>query len=78
MAVLVLLDQLYFGGTLYYPTGTGSEHIELHNHSQSLYNDIFSYENSLPQHNKSLPFPEGESGLYFYPANHIWGMLQML
>lgn len=39
-----------------------------------LYKDIFEYEDSLPQHNKSLPYPEGEHGTYFYPANHVWGM----
>lgn len=38
-----------------------------------LYDEWYEYERSMPQHNVSLPFPEGASGLYFYPANHVWG-----
>lgn len=38
-----------------------------------LYEEWYEYERRLPQHNVSLPFPEGANGLYFYPANHVWG-----
>jgi hypothetical protein len=27
----------------------------------------------LPQHNLSLPFPEGEGGLYLRFPGHLWG-----
>lgn len=38
-----------------------------------LYEEWYEYERRLPQHNVSLSFPEGANGLYFYPANHVWG-----
>lgn len=38
-----------------------------------LYEGWYEFERLLPQHNVSLPFPEGGNGLYFYPANHVWG-----
>jgi hypothetical protein len=37
------------------------------------YEDIRGYERRLPQHNLSLPFPEGEEGLYLRFPGHLWG-----
>ncbi|TDL27959.1 hypothetical protein BD410DRAFT_781887 [Rickenella mellea] len=34
------------------------------------YEDVYEFERKLPQHNLSLPFPEGATGRYFYSANH--------
>ncbi|TDL18006.1 hypothetical protein BD410DRAFT_775400 [Rickenella mellea] len=34
------------------------------------YEHIYEFERKLPQHNQSLPFPEGSTGRYFYSANH--------
>ncbi len=39
-----------------------------------LYKEYYKYERNLPQHDLSLPFPEGATGRYLYPANHVWGM----
>ncbi|KLO05472.1 hypothetical protein SCHPADRAFT_911020 [Schizopora paradoxa] len=39
-----------------------------------LYEKYEELELGLPQHNAALPFPEGSSGRFFYPANHIWGI----
>lgn len=43
-----------------------------------LFDDIYEYERLLPQHDETLPYPEGANGEYFYAANHVWGeeMLQ--
>ncbi len=38
-----------------------------------LYEELNFQELSLPQHNASLPYPEGDGGTYFYPANRLWG-----
>ncbi|KAK7037644.1 hypothetical protein VNI00_010861 [Paramarasmius palmivorus] len=35
------------------------------------YNSIHEYERNLPQHNLSLPFPEGKDGRYVWFANQI-------
>lgn len=40
-----------------------------------LYEEYEALERGLPQHNASLPFPEGSNGRYFFPADHVWGML---
>ena len=37
------------------------------------YEDIRGYERRLPQHNLSLPFPEGAGGLYLRFPGHLWG-----
>lgn len=37
------------------------------------YNDIRSFERRLPQHNLSLPFPEGKAGMYLRFPGHLWG-----
>jgi len=39
-----------------------------------LYEELDFLELSLPQHNASLPNPEGGTGRYFYPANRLWGV----
>ncbi|EMD32600.1 hypothetical protein CERSUDRAFT_118643 [Gelatoporia subvermispora B] len=38
-----------------------------------LYERFHTYELELPQHDPSLPYPEGRLGRYFYPANHVHG-----
>ena len=38
-----------------------------------LYDKYEALELGLPQHDAAFPFPEGSSGRFFYPANHIWG-----
>lgn len=38
-----------------------------------LYQRYTAYEQSLPQHNDSLPFPEGSDAKFIYFANHAWG-----
>ncbi|TDL26368.1 hypothetical protein BD410DRAFT_836268 [Rickenella mellea] len=38
-----------------------------------LYEDVYEYERNLPQHNESLPFPEGADGRYLYQSSHAWG-----
>ena len=37
------------------------------------YNNIREYEKKLPQHNKKLPSPEGENGMYLRFPEHLWG-----
>ena len=37
------------------------------------YDDIRGYERRLAQHNLSLPFPEGEDGLYLRIPGYLWG-----
>lgn len=37
------------------------------------YDSIREFERHLPQHNLSLPFPEGEHGIYLRFPGHIWG-----
>lgn len=37
------------------------------------YNDIRSFERRLPQHNLSLPYPEGQNGTYLRFPGHLWG-----
>ena len=37
------------------------------------YNEVREYERSLPQHNLSLPLPEGSEGLYLRFPGHLWG-----
>lgn len=37
------------------------------------YADIRQYERTLPQHNLSLPYPEGQEGLYLRFPDHLWG-----
>lgn len=37
------------------------------------YADIREYERTLPQHNLSLPYPEGQDGLYLRFPDHLWG-----
>ena len=37
------------------------------------YDDIRGFERRLPQHDLSLPFPEGEDGLYLRFPGHLWG-----
>ena len=37
------------------------------------YNNIRRFENKLPQHNKNLPFPEGQNGVYLRFPEHLWG-----
>ncbi|KLO20103.1 hypothetical protein SCHPADRAFT_934713 [Schizopora paradoxa] len=39
-----------------------------------LYEDLDFQELSLPQHDASLPYPEGGGGTYFFPANRLWGV----
>ncbi|KAH7885742.1 hypothetical protein F5I97DRAFT_1145854 [Phlebopus sp. FC_14] len=42
-----------------------------------LYEDYHEFERHLPQHNLSLPFPEGRDAKFFWAANHVtrsgWG-----
>ncbi|KIK92982.1 hypothetical protein PAXRUDRAFT_34289 [Paxillus rubicundulus Ve08.2h10] len=42
-----------------------------------LYEAYHDFERHLPQHNLSLPFPEGRDAKFFWPANHVtasgWG-----
>jgi hypothetical protein len=42
-----------------------------------LYEAYHDYERHLPQHNLSLPFPEGRDAKFFWAANHVtssgWG-----
>ncbi|KIK49046.1 hypothetical protein CY34DRAFT_797425 [Suillus luteus UH-Slu-Lm8-n1] len=42
-----------------------------------LYEEYHDFERSLPQHNLSLPFPEGRDAKFFWAANHVtssgWG-----
>jgi hypothetical protein len=33
----------------------------------------WEHERTLPQHNASLPAPEGENGRYVWMAGHMWG-----
>jgi hypothetical protein len=35
--------------------------------------DVREFERRLPQHNLSLPFPEGEEGMYLRFPGHLWG-----
>ncbi|KAH8107446.1 hypothetical protein DFH11DRAFT_1189477 [Phellopilus nigrolimitatus] len=37
------------------------------------YDSIREFEKRLPQHNLSLPFPEGKDGLYLRFPEHLWG-----
>ena len=37
------------------------------------YDDIRGFERRLPQHDLSLPFPEGEDGLYLRFPGRLWG-----
>lgn len=37
------------------------------------FDNIREYERLLPQHNLSLPYPEGENGMYLRFPGHIWG-----
>ncbi|THH17017.1 hypothetical protein EW146_g3711 [Bondarzewia mesenterica] len=37
------------------------------------YDDIRQFERQLPQHNLSLPAPEGKSGAYLRFPDHLWG-----
>jgi hypothetical protein len=39
-----------------------------------LYEEYHDYERHLPQHNLSLPFPEGRDAKFFWAANHVTGM----
>ncbi|KAI5118056.1 hypothetical protein M0805_005902 [Coniferiporia weirii] len=39
-----------------------------------LYEDWYELERNLPQHNESLPYPEGAQGRYFFASNHVWGL----
>ncbi|THH11621.1 hypothetical protein EW145_g565 [Phellinidium pouzarii] len=39
-----------------------------------LYKEWYELERKLPQHNDSLPYPEGANGRYFYASNHVWGL----
>lgn len=38
-----------------------------------LYERYTAYEKALPQHNESLPFPEGSHTKFIFFANHAWG-----
>ncbi|OCH92994.1 hypothetical protein OBBRIDRAFT_387832 [Obba rivulosa] len=38
-----------------------------------LYQRFHTYELELPQHDPSLSYPEGRTGKYFWPANHVRG-----
>lgn len=38
-----------------------------------LYEEWHERERHLPQHNLSLPYPEGAYGEYLYASNHVWG-----
>ncbi|KAL4062369.1 hypothetical protein J3A83DRAFT_4110097 [Scleroderma citrinum] len=38
-----------------------------------LYEAYHDYERRLPQHNLSLPYPEGRDAKYFWAANHVHG-----
>lgn len=38
------------------------------------FEDIRSYERNLPQHNLSLPFPEGKNGRFVRFSNEIWAL----
>jgi len=38
-----------------------------------LYQEYAAYEDALPQHDDSLPFPEGLNGKFVFFANHPWG-----
>ncbi|KAG1738934.1 uncharacterized protein EDB91DRAFT_1288158 [Suillus paluster] len=46
-------------------------------HYRRLYEEYHEYERRLPQHNLSLPFPEGRDAKFFWAANHVinsgWG-----
>jgi hypothetical protein len=37
------------------------------------YADVRDYEKRLPQHNLSLSFPEGDTGMYLRFPGHLWG-----
>ncbi|KAH8105531.1 hypothetical protein DFH11DRAFT_1518929 [Phellopilus nigrolimitatus] len=37
------------------------------------YDSVRQFEKRLPQHNLSLPFPEGENGMYLRFPEHLWG-----
>jgi hypothetical protein len=39
-----------------------------------LYEAYHDYERHLPQHNLSLPFPEGRDAKFFWAANHVTSM----
>jgi hypothetical protein len=38
------------------------------------FDDIFLKEAQLPQHNLSLPYPEGQNGRYLRFSNQVWGL----
>ena len=38
-----------------------------------LYEAYHDYERRLPQHNLSLPFPEGRDAKFFWAPNHVTG-----
>ena len=38
-----------------------------------LYESYHDYERHLPQHNLSLPYPEGRDAKFFWAANHVHG-----
>jgi hypothetical protein len=38
------------------------------------FDEIFSMEAHLPQHNLSLPYPEGQNGRYLRFSNQVWGV----
>lgn len=38
-----------------------------------LYQEYVAYEDALPQHDDSLPFPEGSNAKFVFFANHPWG-----
>ncbi|KAG2147827.1 uncharacterized protein EDB93DRAFT_1145545 [Suillus bovinus] len=48
-----------------------------HHSLPPLYEEYHDYERRLPQHNLSLPFPEGRDAKFFWAANHVtlsgWG-----
>ena len=35
--------------------------------------ELYEQERLMPQHNSSLPFPEGENGRFMWVSNQIWG-----
>lgn len=50
-----------------------SEEDDAHHTSPPLYEAYHDYERHLPQHNLSLPYPEGRDAKFFWAPNHVTG-----
>lgn len=59
---------------LYNLTGIGQNHEDTNVNWPPRYEDVREWQRKLPQHNLSLPYPEGESGRYVRFSSQIRGL----